>query len=57
MDLERSGLRKFVLRRQELLSNTITYGTIGITEEYAKEIVDRSNREDNENHYWYESKE
>jgi hypothetical protein len=34
----------------------ITYGTIGIKEEHAREIVNRSNKEDNDYHMWYEEK-
>jgi hypothetical protein len=35
---------------------SITYGTIGILEEHAREIVTRSNKEDDNYHMWYEEK-
>jgi hypothetical protein len=48
--------KKYVLRRQNIVTLDITYGTIGIKEEHAREIVNRSNKEDNDYHMWYEEK-
>lgn len=46
--------RQVVLRRQNLTTFDIFYGTMHVREDLGKEIVTRNNREEDNFHWWVE---